>query len=107
MFCSKCGKEVAEGTAFCPFCGASLNSTSSMNSTMQNVSANSNDAPSTGFAVLGFFIPIVGLILYLVWKNESPKKAKSCGKGALTGFIVGIAFSIISAIVTCVVMASL
>ena len=37
---------------------------------------------------LGFFIPIVGLILYLVWKDQTPLKAKSAGKGALIGAIV-------------------
>jgi hypothetical protein len=46
------------------------------------------DAPSGGFAVLCFFMPLVGLILYLVWKDEYPLKAKSCGKGALIGAIV-------------------
>jgi hypothetical protein len=50
--------------------------------------ANPLDAPSGGFAVLCFFIPLVGLILYLVWKDEYPLKAKSCGKGALIGVIV-------------------
>jgi hypothetical protein len=50
--------------------------------------ANPLDAPSVGFAVLCFFMPLVGLILYLVWKSEYPLKAKSCGKGALIGAIV-------------------
>lgn len=58
------------------------------------------DAPSTGFAVLGFFFPLVGLILYLVWKDKTPLKAKSCGKGALIGFIVNTAVSIISYVVS-------
>ncbi len=26
MFCSKCGKEMSEGTAFCPSCGNPVNS---------------------------------------------------------------------------------
>ena len=41
------------------------------------------DRPSFGFAVLGFFIPIVGLILWLVWRDQTPLKAKSAGTGAL------------------------
>lgn len=53
------------------------------------------DAPSTGFWFLGFFIPLVGLILYLVWKDQTPLKAKSCGKGALIGAIVWVVFSIL------------
>lgn len=27
MFCKKCGKEIAEGTKFCPYCGANLEDT--------------------------------------------------------------------------------
>lgn len=57
------------------------------------------DAPNAGFAALGFFFPLAGLILYLVWKDDMPFRAKSAGKGALIGFIVGIVFSIISYII--------
>ncbi len=39
------------------------------------------------FAVLGFFIPLVGLILYLAWMKNLPLRARSVGKGALAGFI--------------------
>ncbi|MDR0488375.1 MAG: DUF4870 domain-containing protein [Propionibacteriaceae bacterium] len=45
------------------------------------------DAPNGGMAVLGFFFPVVGLVLYLVWKDQTPLKAKSAGKGALAGVI--------------------
>ena len=57
------------------------------------------DAPSTGFAVLGFFVPLIGLILYLIWKEKTPLKAKSAGKGALIGFCVSLAVSIIYGVV--------
>ena len=53
------------------------------------------DAPNTGFAVLCFFFPMVGLILWLVWKDKTPLKAKSCGKGALIGVIVNTVISIL------------
>jgi hypothetical protein len=49
-----------------------------------------SDAPSMGYAVLGFFIPLAGLILYLVWKDQYPLRAKSAGKGALIGFIADL-----------------
>jgi len=53
------------------------------------------DAPSGGFAFLGFLIPLVGLILFLVWKDQTPLKAKSAGKGALIGVIVSFVLLII------------
>ena len=58
------------------------------------------DAPSGGYAVLGFFIPVVGLILYLVWKDQTPLRAGSAGKGALIGVIVGVVGSILLSILS-------
>lgn len=64
---------------------------------------NPADARSGGFAALGFFFPLVGLILFLVWKDTMPLRSKSCGKGALIGvivwFVVGIVFGIIAGII--------
>ncbi|NEG55786.1 hypothetical protein GFD21_08460 [Bifidobacterium sp. SMA15] len=40
--------------------------------------------------MLGFFIPIVGLILFLVWKDSRPNDAKKAGMGALVSVIIGI-----------------
>ena len=51
------------------------------------------DSSSIGFGILGFFIPLVGLILFLVWKNEKPLKAKSCITGAAIGFVLGLIFN--------------
>ena len=53
------------------------------------------DTGSAGWAVLGFFIPLVGLILYLVWSSTRPMDAKQAGKGALVSVIVAVALSIL------------
>ena len=45
------------------------------------------DTGSFGWVVLGFFFPIVGLILFLVWKSEKPVSAKQAGMGALASVI--------------------
>jgi hypothetical protein len=67
------------------------------------VGGNPLDAPSGGFAALCFFIPLVGLILYLVWKDEYPLKARSCGKGALIGVIVYLGMSCLSVVLAIIV----
>ena len=87
-FCSKCGKELMDEAVVCPGCGCSQGNTPV-----------ANDSSSFGWALLGFCIPIVGLILYLVWKDQTPLKAKSAGKGALTSVIVSVVFYIIYAII--------
>lgn len=53
------------------------------------------DAPSTGFAILCFCFPIVGLILYCVWRESLPQRAKSAGVGGLLGFIIGVILTVI------------
>ena len=67
----------------------------------QNVTVQSGDypyvqdAPSTGFAVLSFFFPIVGLILYCVWRDTLPQRARSAGIGGLAGFVIGAILTVI------------
>lgn len=80
MFCPKCGKQIMDEAVVCPNCGCAV----------KGSAAPVADAPSPGYAVLGFFIPLVGLILYLMKKDTEPLRAKSAGKGALIGFIVSI-----------------
>ena len=39
---------------------------------------------------LGCCIPVVGLVLFLVWRDEKPKTAKAAGIGALVSVILTI-----------------
>ena len=56
------------------------------------------DNGGIGWSLLGCCIPIVGLVLFLVWKDQKPKTAKAAGIGALVA--VGLyAFWYILAIV--------
>ncbi len=49
---------------------------------------------SIGWAILGFFLPLVGLILYFVWKSKKPGDAKMSIIGAAIGFFLGIILNI-------------
>ena len=62
-----------------------------------------DDAPNAGYGVLSFFFPIVGLILALIWRDNYPKRARSCAIGTIVGVAVGVVFSIILTIVTLVI----
>lgn len=60
-----------------------------------------------GWGFLGFLIPLVGLILFLVWKDTKPKTAKAAGIGALVSVIAGIVLSIAAFVLSMVAVASL
>ena len=45
-----------------------------------------------GWGVLGCCLPIVGLILFLVWKDTKPKSAKAAGIGALVSVGLGVLY---------------
>lgn len=105
MYCPNCGKFI-EKVKYCPYCGAELaqyttNSEEVVKDYYEPIQdantqyttynqVNNDDAPSFLWALLGFFVPIAGLILYIVWHKESPLKAKSCLKGFIANIIVGI-----------------
>lgn len=70
-----------------------------------NNGGNPDDTGNVVWGLLGCCIPIVGLILFLVWKDQKPKTAKVAGIGALVSvalsvicyvlmFVVGIGLSI-------------
>ncbi len=68
--------------------------------TNQNVNQGTNAAPVNdkgGFlwGLLGCCVPIAGLILFLVWKDQKPKTAKAAGIGALVSVIIGVVYYII------------
>lgn len=101
MFGPQCGNRLPAGTKYCDQCGSELKALlyPELTTTSSSVSSKVEDAPSGGFAVLGFFIPLVGLILFLVWHDTYLLRAKSAGKGALVGVITGVALAILSMII--------
>ena len=93
-YCTKCGKEINEDAVVCIHCGCSPNETKHIKE---------QDSDSIGWGFLGFFVPLAGLILWLMWKDEAPKKAKSLGIGALVSTIIVVVGAIGYAIFIAVV----
>lgn len=58
--------------------------------TQTQTSSNSDDDGAAGWGLLGFFIPIVGFILWLVWKNDYPKRSRAAGIGCLVSVCVSV-----------------
>ena len=85
MYCKNCGKEIDEKAFVCPHCGVKQQ-------------GNSPDEPIGGLGVVCFLIPLVGLILYIIWKDTNPIKSSGAGKAALWGFVFYFILGIIGAI---------
>ena len=79
-YCTHCGSDLKPTQDVCLNCGK-------MNAPQQRVSSQ-NDTGGFGWGLLGFCFPLVGLILYLVWKTERPLTAKACGLGALISVVI-------------------
>ena len=66
---------------------------------MEGNNYNVVDNGGFGWGLLGFCIPIVGLILFLVWKGDKPKTAKAAGMGALISVIIGVVLYVLMFVV--------
>lgn len=60
-----------------------------------NVNANVEDKGGFLWGLLGCCIPVVGLVLFLVWKSTKPKTAKAAGIGALVSVVLMVIYYII------------
>ena len=78
-YCSYCGKELKESTYFCANCGKEIQDS--------NIK---KEKASIWWGVLGFFFPLVGFILFLVWLKERPLASKYSGIGALIRILLYI-----------------
>ena len=57
------------------------------------------DNGSFGWGLLGFCVPLVGLILFLCWKDNKPVSAKQAIIGAAIGFGLNLLSTIIMAVI--------
>lgn len=87
MFCKNCGQEIDDNADICIHCGVATGKNGS--------SLNSEDNPSHLPGVAGCCFPIVGIILYFVWKDKKPLSAKLVIKWTLAGIAINIILSII------------
>jgi hypothetical protein len=116
MFCKSCGQQMDDFALACPKCGAATTSQTQappppppppqyQQPTYQQPQYQQPayqqpqyqqpyqaqpvaDVASGGIKFLAFCFPIVGLILYFVWKDQKPITAKAVIKLAIIGFVV-------------------
>ena len=102
MYCKNCGQKQSNDATYCTECGEPFEPKyyGGARSTAGRKYTASDDSSSVAMGILGFFIPVVGLILGLVYYDERPKRAKSAFKGTcirvVVNFVVGIICSILA-----------
>ena len=68
MFCPHCGDQISEHAEICPKCGVRVKGASSAGEDKPNIAVN----------LISFCcIPLLGIIMFFVWKNDKPIAAKS------------------------------
>lgn len=117
MFCRNCGKMVEDGNKFCTGCGTKVipigakgpgeivqqespiqmkhspvenqsNSYVAGEVRNDNIQIERQDKVNVWLVILGFLIPIAGLILFLSLHKKMPKRANAIGIAALIGFML-------------------
>ena len=82
MNCRNCNTKATKGDMYCSNCGCKL----------------IEEKTDVLLVIVSVIFPLIGLIIYLVKRDDSPKTAKACGLGALIAFIIKFVISIITII---------
>lgn len=84
MFCPHCGEQIAEQAEICPKCGVRVKGSSG------------EDKPNILVNIISFCcIPILGIIMYFVWKDDKPVAAKSALIWAIVAFVFWFVISFV------------
>lgn len=84
---------------YCPYCGAPVNPNADVclqcGHMLKKQGSSPVDDGSVIWLLIGLFVPVAGLVLWLTWKDSAPKNAKKAGLGALISTIGSIAITIL------------
>lgn len=105
MNCQTCGAAIPNGAAHCPNCGAPALTQQPQyqqqqyqqpyqqpyGAQQQGVNANVDMSDlNIVLKIVSLIFPLIGIILYFVWKNSAPNKAKSAITFAGIGILVNL-----------------
>ena len=84
MYCPHCGEQISEHAEICPKCGVRVKGTSSSGEDKPNIAVN--------LASL-CCIPLLGIIMFFVWKNDKPIAAKSALIWSIVSMVIWFVLS--------------
>lgn len=84
MYCPHCGDQISEHAEICPKCGVRVKSASS----------SGEDKPNIAVNLISFCcIPLLGIVMFFVWKNDKPIAAKSALIWAIVSIVLWFVLS--------------
>ena len=97
MYCRNCGKLLRNDENFCTSCGFKVVKVVEVKKEIPKVKEvivkskeeTPKDKVNVGWWFLGFFIPVVGIILFFVYKKKKSKVCDNLIYGSISGFIIG------------------
>ncbi|MGG1215492.1 zinc-ribbon domain-containing protein [Micromonospora provocatoris] len=94
MYCPNCGSTINENAEICIKCGVNVLKFNNQATVAKD------DKPNIWVNILSLCcFPLLGIILYFIWKDSQPKAAKSALIFALFGFVISIILAIISFVI--------
>ena len=79
-YCRNCGSSIDDEAQFCPLCGGRQSGARTERSV--------DDDDSIVWGILGFLLPLIGFILWIIWREEKPKRARTVAIGIMLFIIV-------------------
>ena len=112
MYCNQCGLNIDDNSRFCAGCGKPVQPSAHLGNISQpnqpsssypgdnittyfdNASTRSSEGGTFWWGVLSFIAPVVGIVLFFVWRNYNkyPRRAKVCLVCGLISIAINIIF---------------
>lgn len=93
-YCPNCGERLGGDYKICPYCAETIQTPFAKSPSHHSTQRGHQEDQGMlwVWGLLGFLVVPLGLVLFLVWKDEQPLAAKAAGTGALlsvlTSFVI-------------------
>ena len=86
VYCTFCGKEILESDVICPYC---------MKKVKKNLEFAGLDSQIKLLCILSFLFPIMGLVLWIIFKDNEYEKSQKILNWTIMGFVVWTVLKIV------------
>ena len=90
MFCKNCGKYIRGNSAYCKRCKSLLlfSRRKNLDKELSDEYYSEKDRNSIGADVISFIMPLIGIILFFIYRYPLPGKSRSIAESLILGCIV-------------------